>query len=174
MGISDGTNMILPRAGVGDASGTTMLDVLGHTYNGTTSDRLRSIAGASTTVATGILATGSVPNATIPAFTTYTNPALTTGVAQIKATSGRIYDLHIDNANTAMTYVQFFDVAAATTVTLGTTTPTFILAVAAGGVLDKTMVYPYAFANGIKIAATTTATGSTAAASAVNITAGYV
>jgi hypothetical protein len=114
------------------------------------------------------------PSASATGLSLYSNTALSTTVAQVKGTSARSYDIHVDNGNAAMTYIQCFNVPAATTVTLGTTTPDLVLGIPGNGVLDKSMAYPYSFSNGLKIAATTTPTGSTAPGTALNVSLGYV
>jgi hypothetical protein len=88
--------------------------------------------------------------------------AQTTTVQTVKPSSGAVTGWYIYNPNSTVAYVQFFDVAGGTGVTLGTTTPVLTIgipATAAANLVDGTGL---AFARGIKVAATTTATGSTA------------
>jgi hypothetical protein len=78
---------------------------------------------------------------------------------------------NMSNPNAALVYIQFFDVAATTSVTLGTTAPTFYVAVPAfGGVVDTSFVTGFVFKNGVVVACTTTPTGNTAPTSACTIT----
>jgi hypothetical protein len=74
-----------------------------------------------------------------------------------------------NSSTTAQAYLQVFDVATPGGVTLGTTPPVLSLPIAPGAVggfaLSQVGVQ---FANGIQVAATTTATGSTAAAGDAN------
>jgi len=67
-------------------------------------------------------------------------------------------------SDTGAGYLQFFDAQAAD-VTVGTTTPTFVLYIAAGG--DKAQHFefskPIKFSTGLTIAATTTRTGNSTA-----------
>lgn len=89
---------------------------------------------------------------------------LTTTVKTVKSTEGVVAWLSCYNPNSAVAYVQFFDTAGA--VTLGTTAPRLAVGLAP----SATTTLPLAravFLNGVKIAATTTATGSTAPTTAV-------
>lgn len=71
---------------------------------------------------------------------------------------------HIYNPNNAITYIQIFDALTAS-VTLGSTTPNMVIVVPANGWEDWTPVPPgIAFSTGLVLAATTTASGSTAPA----------
>ncbi len=73
---------------------------------------------------------------------------------------------NVGNPNAAIVYIQFFDAATTAAVTLGTTAPTFWVAVPAlGGVVDTSFVQGFVFKLGVVVAATTTPTGSTAATS---------
>lgn len=65
------------------------------------------------------------------------------------------------NPSDATAYVQFFDLPAAS-VTVGATTPYFVLPLPAGGGIDTSLVAPKAFHNGITFAATTTSAGAVA------------
>lgn len=88
--------------------------------------------------------------------------AQTTTVQTVKGTVGTLAGYMIYNPNSSVAYVQLFDVATATSVTLGTTVPDVILPIPAtsgANILSDTGI---AFANGIKLACTTTATGLTA------------
>ena len=75
---------------------------------------------------------------------------------------------NIANPNGATVFVQLFDAASAAAVTLGTTAPTLVLSIPASGVLDGTQASPVTFANGLVVAATTTATGSSAPGTALS------
>jgi hypothetical protein len=85
--------------------------------------------------------------------------ALTNTQVNVKAAPG-VFDAALCfNTNAAVTYVQVFDSAVA--VTVGTTAPSFVVPLTASTVtnvlgLSRRMI------NGIRIAATTTATGATA------------
>ncbi len=70
---------------------------------------------------------------------------------------------HLLNTTTAAAYVQVFDAAAAADVTVGTTTPTFVLGLPASGGAANSFAKPIKFTLGIVVASTTTATGASAA-----------
>ena len=101
-----------------------------------------------------------------PAATIYTNLGLDNVKAVVKASAGRFLYWHFDNTmNAAKTYIQVFNLLTAD-VTVGTTTPTFTLCVPASSVLTEPLPVGPDMSIGIVIAATTTATGSTAPATA--------
>lgn len=85
--------------------------------------------------------------------------------AAISAVSGLLYGWAIINTTAAVAYIQVFDVAAVGDVTLGTTTPRFVIPLAANGVYHFAMKKPIPFSTGIVVFSTTTTTGSTGAAS---------
>lgn len=143
-------------------------------FNGATWDRARSLGGISVSSTVGLLAYAPVPNVSTPSYTIFSNNALVNTAVQVKGTAGKMYDLHVGAPNISMTYLQFFDVAAATSVTVGSTAPTFVFAIPAGGVLDRPMTFPTTFANGLKVAATTGATNGITPANACNIIIGYL
>lgn len=94
--------------------------------------------------------------------------AQTTTVRTVKGTAGTVTGYYIYNPNAAVAYVQFFDVASATTVTLGTTVPDITLgipATAGANLLGDGLT----FSNGIKFACTTTATGLTAPSTGLDV-----
>lgn len=92
-----------------------------------------------------------------------TAAALSTTVATIKSGNSTLQWLHCYNPSNAAAFVQIFDTAGA--VTLGTTVPKVSIGIAT---LTSAMVpAPTSFLAGIKAAATTTATGSSAPSAAV-------
>jgi len=107
------------------------------------------------------------------ALTAFGNAALTATPVLVTAqsTPPTVLYFNVANANTSIVYIQFFNAAAAGSVTLGTTAPTFWIAVpATNGVIDTPFVNGFTFSSGIVVAATTTPTGSTAPSTAVPIT----
>lgn len=91
--------------------------------------------------------------------------ALTNSVVAVKASAGQLYGWFIENPNASVVFVQVFD---ATAPTLGTTTPSYVIGVPASGVAAMPLGnVGIAHANAIKVAATTTATGSTAPGTAL-------
>lgn len=75
------------------------------------------------------------------------------------------------NTNSDPVFVQFFNVGSPDEVTLGTTTPRFSWGIPAGGGHDlpKDKIEAIDFGKGCVIAATTTADGSTAPTSGINV-----
>lgn len=105
-------------------------------------------------------------------FQKYSKADLAGTVATIKGTAARLGSVTVFNPDaTNIAYVQLFDVASGTAVSLGTTTPVEIIGVPAKGAVTLEAVADYA--NGVKAAATTTATGSTGVPTAVVINARY-
>jgi len=96
--------------------------------------------------------------------------ALTTTLVVLQAFKGQLTGLVAVNPNAGTVYLQFFDAAVTTGITLGTTAPYYSLALAAGyNNLDSLMFNHF---HGIVVAATTTPTGSTAPGSNVLATFG--
>jgi hypothetical protein len=96
--------------------------------------------------------------------------ALTNTATTIRSSGGGWESFSCYNPNSSVSYVQVFDISGS--VTLGTSTPKLsygIPANASWGMTDLAMV----FANAIKVAATTTATGSTAPTNALVCNFGY-
>jgi len=90
-----------------------------------------------------------------------------TAKTQVKGSAGRLYGWHLYNPNTSTVYVQMFD-NISTGVTLGTTTPTWVIIIPAGGVIDDpTLSIPYPFGTGFTYAVTTTSKGSIAPSSGI-------
>lgn len=100
----------------------------------------------------------------------YLANGLTTTVKTAKAAPGALTWWQCVNPNNAVSYVQVFDVASATTVTLGTTVPKAVLPLAANQSFGTTLALNFLL--GIKLAATTTATGNTAPGVALDCTFG--
>ena len=76
-----------------------------------------------------------------------------------------ISGVKVINATASTAYVQLFDAAAAADVTVGTTTPTWVVRSAASDPSADADIPPHGliFVNGVVAASTTTATGSSAA-----------
>jgi len=94
----------------------------------------------------------------------------TTGVTS----EGVLTDVAFINTNSAVTYVQVFDVAAVGSVTLGSTTPTYTYTLPGTSTGVFQVPATTTFANGLALAATTTSTGSTAAVSTVSVGLAYL
>lgn len=114
---------------------------------------------------------------TVTANPTASTPILKNGLtntasAVVSSTAATLKSYYVYNPNSSVAYVQIFDVATAGGVTVGTTTPKWSIGIPATsganiGTLNLT------FASGIQIAATTTATGSTAPSTALDANFGY-
>ncbi len=93
----------------------------------------------------------------------------TTTVRTVKEVAGVLTGWYVYNPNAVVAFLQFFDVAAGTSVTLATTVPDLsfgVPTVAAANLLDGAGI---PFANGIKFACTTTEDGLTANASGLTV-----
>lgn len=97
--------------------------------------------------------------------------AQTTTVQTVKGSAGVLAGWFIYNPNASAAYVQIFDTASA--VTLGTTAPDIILPVPAGSAANVFSEVGVGMSNGIKLACTTTATGSSAPATGLDMTVFY-
>lgn len=117
-----------------------------------TSDSVTAYAGASSTV------TGSSP---------YFNAALSNTVVSVKGTAGNVYGWDLYNSNAAAHFVQIFNVASGS-VTLGTTTPSYSIAVRDTSPARAHLSVPITHGTAISAACTATATGSGAPAAADN------
>lgn len=98
----------------------------------------------------------------------YTNNAVTTAVNP-KSTAGNVYGADIENPNTSVCWLQFYN---STAPTLGTSV-IFAIPVLASGGIAKNLPFPVNFSTAISIAATTTATGSTACSTGMGVTLYY-
>lgn len=172
---------------VGDAGNAdAVLATQGFVYNGATVDRLRSATSAAGTTGTGVPAAGAmgfdgtnyqrlstntsgVQNINLsPSSTGGWTPFFVntvTSTVTVSSAAGKFGGYMLINLNSAPAYLQVFDTTGA--VTLGTTTPTFVLAIPAnatpanGLAANLELTVGVSIANGIKIAATTTPNGST-------------
>lgn len=91
----------------------------------------------------------------------------------IKASAGKLYGYYIYNPEAAVTFVHFYNTAAAS-VTVGTTNPLFTIPVPAGSAANLLNDIGITFSNaGWSCAATTTAGGNTAPSTGVSLVAWY-
>jgi hypothetical protein len=111
---------------------------------------------------------------TIPTY----DASVTGTVEKLVQGSQKLHTVEVENPNTTVVYLQLFDAAATTDVTLGTTAPTTTRLIPAGDgtnngarILDFSEG-PVRFNNGICYAITTTRSGSTSPSTAcpVNFT----
>jgi hypothetical protein len=92
----------------------------------------------------------------------------------IKASAGQLYGYYLYNPESAVTFVHFYNTAAAS-VTVGTTAPLFTLAIPPASAANLMFTHGVAFSNaGWSCAATTTAGGNTAPATGVSAVIWYV
>lgn len=115
-----------------------------------------------------------------PVFTTAT-PSTTggwskiTAVAQtttkkvVKASAGTWGGYYVYNPNASVAYIQVFDLATGS-VTLGTTAPDLVYGIPAGSAANLELANGVNMANAITLACTTTATGSTAPGTGLDLT----
>lgn len=92
----------------------------------------------------------------------------------IKASAGQLYGYYAYNPESAVTFVHFYNTAAAS-VTVGTTSPLFTIAIPAGSAANLSIPQGITFSNaGWSCAATTTAGGNTAPSTGVSLVAWYM
>lgn len=117
----------------------------------------------------------TIPLKTTGGWTPKRLSALSTTVTAIKSSAaGSLGMLVCGNPNASIIFIQVFDVATAGAVTLGTTVPDLSFQVDASSSIGFALpVNGMAFANGMQVAATTTATGSSAPGTAANCNAGF-
>ena len=93
--------------------------------------------------------------------------ALSNTKTAIKTSAGLMAGWHLYNNNTAVTYIQVWNLATAS-VTVGSTAPTWIIVIPAGGWEDFTPTMPgIAMNTAITVAATTSASNNTAPTNAI-------
>lgn len=123
-------------------------------YNGSTFDRLRDDANKNLLTAPQATTAGG--------WTPKFSAGLSTTVVAIKASGGQLASAVCDGTNTALAYMQVFNVAAAS-VTLGTTAPNYVVPLQTGvnsGIMTNSIGIQLGTA--ISAAVTTTPTGLTA------------
>lgn len=102
---------------------------------------------------------------------------LSNSVMTVKGSAGELGAYHCLNQSGAVAYVQVFDAATSGAVTLGSTIPVWSFGLPASSSLPGGGNLEWSngvhFASGIQVAATTTATGSTAPATAVDCNFAY-
>ena len=101
---------------------------------------------------------GSKPNLVSP---------LTSTAVLVSTNASNLSGYSFSNPNPVVVYVQLFDAAASTDVTVGVTVPKASVAVPAYGVTDAMPTQGLDFRLGLVVAATTTAKGSTPPTTAI-------
>jgi len=154
-------------------SGTWNIGTLTSITNAVTVSQGTAANLNATVVGTGTFAVQATPAvSTSGGMTRFRNTALSNTAVAVKASAGNLYYFHIQNTNSADSYLQLYNVAQGS-VSVGTTTPDLTLAVPAGGVLDTPLTFPYSFSTAITIAATTTITGGSAPSTGLLVAIGY-
>jgi hypothetical protein len=187
-----------PASGFATNSGTiSNFTVNGMWRSGVFSKYLRircSVSGTGTT--TGILAfwtipppdpiaqvaavlsgTGTVapvPLSSASALNMYNNTALTNTPILIKAGASRLIEWDFYNPNNVNVWVQVFNVAAAASVTLGSTAPTRSIFIPSLSGRDFGNIYSGNYGSGIVVACATTNTGGVAPTLPIQAYIGYV
>lgn len=106
--------------------------------------------------------------------TLYSNTALNATKAEVTDTANsRVYNIFVYNPSNAVAYLQIFDLDA-DDVTVGSTTPTQVLAVPTLIGMNFSYPTPKKFTTGLTIAGTTTATGSTNPSTALVVAIDYI
>lgn len=145
----------------------TLYDLARNFFSGLGFDTLQS--GAPTAIPTT-----QPPSASAGALTGNSNtPLLLATPVQVGAAGNRrIYSYNIFNPNTSVVFILLFNKSTAPV--LGTDTPIDWLAVPAGAVLDGYWPLSPAFTAGLWIAAVTAANGTTAPATGVPVSLGFM
>lgn len=146
----DGSSATNISTNIAQMNGVTV--TMGNGVSGTGVQRV-TVASDST----GQLAVPASSTATGTTF--YFNSALSSTKQAANASAGNVYGYHIYNPNSAVAYVQMFNLASGS-VTVGSTTPTQVIAVPAGGWADESFTVPLGYTTALTVAATTTSTGS--------------
>lgn len=93
------------------------------------------------------------------ALTMYHNAALSSTKVEVATGTRKIFGVYAENLNNVPVYLHFYDAAAAS-VTVGSTTPTFSLPIPASGYADRLLGVPWKeLGTGFVIAITTSASG---------------
>ncbi len=146
----------------------TVQDGSGNNLVTTTADPSSGSRGLIVRLAPGANTIGSVsltPNTT-GGWSINSQTALTNTKVAVKASAGSFGGYMLYNPNAAVTYIQVFDVASAS-VTLGATTPTYVIPLPPAAAANVEFSLGISHAAAITLTATTTATGSTAPTSSL-------
>lgn len=121
-------------------------------------------------VSSGTVIPVSLSASSIAAATPFLANALSNTAVTVVASAKTLDSYYLHNPNTAKAYVQLFDAAS---VTVGTTVPKWSICVPPESAANLANVN-LGFSNSIKVAATTTPTGSTAPSTALDCNFGYI
>ena len=152
----------IPRVTLPDGTLAEAMASLNYAWDGSAFQKLKVDAS-------GNLLVTAVQSSTTPVLK---NGLSTTVFSVVASQAAVLDDYFIYNPNSSVAYVQIFDVATSGGVTLGTTTPKWSVGIPAQSAANVARL-GLAFANGIQVAATTSATGSGANGSALDTNWGY-
>lgn len=130
---------------------TSQVQVSPSLYNGTTMDRQRSFGTQGAAGVTPVAGTSG-------GWSVFNGYGMIANVMTVKSSPGQVGGWYIHNPGTATNYVQVFNTTSG--VTLGTTQPTYIIAVPAGAAANLELTCGIAHSTGIQAACTSTATGN--------------
>lgn len=148
---------------------------MGNGVSGTGVQRV-TIASDSTgqiALAAGAAAIGSVTTELATGLTTFYNGALSNAKTAVKAGAGKVYGWMIHNPSAATTFIQVWNVAIGS-ITVGTTAATWEIPIPAGASANVFTDRGITHSTEINIAATTTAGGSSAPATACVVSMFYI
>lgn len=157
-----GNNTYANSDSVAPGTGVLGVSALASVYNGTNWERTRSFG---TQGAVGVTPTPG----TTGGWAVSSQTALTNTKTQVKASAGTVGGYIIHNPNTSAIWIQVWDVANGS-ITVGTTSPTWTIPIPAGSTANVEFTCGINHATAINVAATTTATGSTAPTTAATAT----
>lgn len=106
-------------------------------------------------------------------LTAFSNTALSNTKTAVKASAGKVYGWMVHNPSAATAFIQVWNVAIGS-ITVGTTAPTWTIPLPAGASANVMSARGVTHSTEINVAATTTATGSTAPATALVVTIFYI
>jgi hypothetical protein len=135
-----------------------------NTGNGTSGTGTQRVVIASDQTAFSVNATNIV--GTSGGYSADSRTALTNTVVSAKASAGQLYGYFWYNPNATAAYIQVFNTASGS-VTLGTTTPVYVITIPATSGANVEFSNGIAHSTAITYAATTTATGNTAPSSSL-------
>lgn len=98
----------------------------------------------------------------------FNSGSLTNTVVQVQSGATNVYDYMVGNSSTSWCYLEFWNALSAN-VTIGTTTPNWIISVPPGGAANLSFHMPHTHGTGFSVAQVSSAGGSGACASAVPV-----
>lgn len=157
-----------------DTTAITIMSVLKQISASVQAPPSQAVTNAGTFAAQAVLRPETANGLTTAMFSGSDGSSILVATAQVvKASAGQLYGYYVYNPEAAVTFVHFYNVAAAS-VTVGTTNPQMTLAIPAGSAANVTIPQGIVFSNaGWSVAATTTAGGNTAPATGASLVVWY-